>query len=294
MMDVTLILIEKRLKEKIVDELTKAGLLFRIFSRIKELESIGEKVKRKKYSKDDKLMQDLIGLRITTYFIDDVEIAVKICEKVFNKVDMVYDRPGSEVFSPVRKNMTCKMPSAELKYFTDMKSRNNDYDLMDSTFEIQFRTTFSEGWHEIDHLMRYKCKPDWEDLSKEGRMLNGIYASLETNDQVLRSLFDDISYQHYRSKKWEAMLRNKFRLRFSLKSIDIEINEYINKNPKIGKEIFKLDRGEVMNCYIDSNLSFPVTIDNWLYFINYFFLKDKFILSKTSEALLERLKGNSD
>ncbi|MBK7959276.1 MAG: hypothetical protein IPK03_14995 [Bacteroidetes bacterium] len=28
--------------------------------------------------------------------------------------------------------------------------------LVDSTFEVQLRTILSEGWHEIDHDLRYK------------------------------------------------------------------------------------------------------------------------------------------
>jgi hypothetical protein len=42
---------------------------------------------------------------------------------------------------------------------------------------------------------------DWIDLTEESRMLNGIYATLETNDQALKALFDDISYHHYKAKK---------------------------------------------------------------------------------------------
>src|SRR5690606_280477 len=110
----------------------------------------------------------------------------------------------------------------------EIKNTNSDFELIDNTFEIQFRTTLSEGWHEVDHLMRYKCKSDWQELTSESRMLNGIYATLETNDQALKALFDDISYHHYKAKQWEAMLRNKLRLRFSLNKRDEEIIQHLN------------------------------------------------------------------
>jgi putative GTP pyrophosphokinase len=283
-------IIEKRLKEKLVNELTRTGLLFRLFSRVKEQTSIDEKFTRKSYSADGELMQDLIGFRITTYFSDDVKIVVDLCEKIFGKVDLVYDEPSSEVFKPLRKNMVCRMPKYETEVFMEMKPNNPNYNLIDNTFEIQFRTTLSEGWHEVDHLMRYKCKPDWEPLTTEGRMLNGIYATLETNDQALKALFDDISYQHYKAKKWEAMLRNKLRLRFLQKELDPEIVLYLNENLEVGKKLFKLNRNKILKTYIESTLSFPVTFDNWMYFINYYFLKVEFITSKTQSILLDEFE----
>jgi ppGpp synthetase/RelA/SpoT-type nucleotidyltranferase len=283
-------IIEKRLKEKLINELTRTGLLFRLFSRVKEQSSIDEKFARKTYSIDTELMQDLVGFRITTYFSDDVKIVVDLCEKVFGKVELIYDEPSSEVFKPLRKNMICRMPTYETSVFEEMKPNNPQYGLIDNTFEIQFRTTLSEGWHEVDHLMRYKCKPDWECLTTESRMLNGIYATLETNDQALKALFDDISYQHYKSKKWEAMLRNKLRLRFLLKELDTEIISYLDTNIEVGKKIFKLNRNKMLNTYINSTLAFPITFDNWLYFINYCFLKDEFITSKIQPVLKDEFE----
>lgn len=277
--------IERSIKGKLINELTRTGLLFRLFSRIKEPSSIKEKFERKTYSKDDKLMQDLVGFRITTYFNDDLKIVVDLCEKLFEKIELIYDEPNTEVFKPLRKNMICKMPDEDTKTFNEIKNRNTSFDLIDNTFEIQFRTTLSEGWHEVDHLMRYKCKSDWEELTSESRMLNGIYATLETNDQALKALFDDISYHHYKAKQWEAMLRNKLRLRFLLNKLDDEIVQHLNQNNEIGKKIFKLNRQKIIADFVNSTLSFPTTFDNWLYYINYVYIKDETILNKTPSIL---------
>jgi putative GTP pyrophosphokinase len=102
-------IIEKRLKEKLVNELTRTGLLFRLFSRVKEQTSIDEKFTRKTYSADTELMQDLIGFRITTYFSDDVKIVVDLCEKIFGKVELIYDEPSSEVFTNLQAH--CQSPT---------------------------------------------------------------------------------------------------------------------------------------------------------------------------------------
>lgn len=286
MIDQSLELIERRLKSRLVQELSRTGLLFRLFSRVKEPTSIKEKFTRKIYSVDEKKMQDLIGFRITTYFSDDLKIVVDLCRKIFEVVDLEYDAPKIEEFKPLRKNMVCRMPAEENGFFHEFANASKDYELIDNTFEIQFRTTLSEGWHEVDHLMRYKCKPDWIDLTEESRMLNGIYATLETNDQALKALFDDISYHHYKAKKWEAMMRNKLRLRFKLENLDDDIVQYLNSNTDVGKRLFKLNRNRIITEYINSALTFPTTFDNWMFFINHAFLKDKFILSKTPDFLM--------
>jgi putative GTP pyrophosphokinase len=290
MIDQSLELIERRIKAKLVQELSRTGLLFRLFSRVKEPTSIKEKFTRKTYSADQKKMQDLVGFRITTYFNDDLKIVVDLCKKIFEIVDIEYDTPKAEEFKPLRKNMICRMPEEQNGIFQELAKVSKDYELIDNTFEIQFRTTLSEGWHEVDHLMRYKCKPEWANLTEESRMLNGIYATLETNDQALKALFDDISYHHYKAKKWEAMLRNKLRLRFNLENLDSDIVTYLDNNPEIGKKLFKLNRNRMINEYINSTLSFPPTFDNWMFFINYAFLKDEFILSKTTDFLMEDFK----
>lgn len=290
MSEYSLEIIEKRLKELLTNELTRSGLLFRLHSRIKDRPSIEEKFSRKNYSSKGTLMQDLFGFRIITYFNDDVKVVVQLCDKIFEKIELIYDQPELDVFKPLRKNMICKLPKDLGQTFSDLQKTTTQYEFVDDTFEIQFRTTFSEGWHEVDHLMRYKCKPDWMDLNTESRMLNGIYATLETNDQALNSLFEDISYQHYKKRNWEAMIRNKFRLKFLLKPLDISIVKYLDENDEIGKKIFKLNRSKVLDIYINSTLSFPITFNTYIYFLNYIYIKDEFITNNTPEIFINELK----
>jgi putative GTP pyrophosphokinase len=290
MQNYSLEIIEKQLNERLVNELTRSGLLFRLFSRIKDQNSIFEKFERKSYSEDGDLMQDLFGFRITTYFSDDVKIVVELCQKLFEQVELIYDEPEIDVFKPLRKNMICRLPFDLNTTFHEFKSKNDKFGLIDNTFEIQFRTTLSEGWHEVDHLMRYKCKTDWVDLNTESRMLNGIYATLETNDQTLKALFDDISYQHYKAKRWEAMIRNQFRLRFTLHPLDLKIVNYLNDNNQIGKKIFKLNRKKIIDTYINSTLTLPITFNSFVYFVNYCYLKDETLKQLTPTIFLEELE----
>jgi hypothetical protein len=158
----------------------------------------------------------------------------------------------------------------ELKLATS----DDEFLLIDNTFEIQFRTTLSEGWHEIDHALRYKCKSDWEDFIEAERMLNGIYATLETSDNALKSLFEDLSYQHYKRQSWEAMLRTKFRLKFIKEHLDEAICKILNQNNDLAKSIFRIDREKIISKIALSKLHIPLSFSNLIYFLNYIELKN--------------------
>jgi putative GTP pyrophosphokinase len=290
MSDYSLELIEKKIKNILINELNRASLLYRLHSRIKEPSSIREKVIRKDYKKGGKLMQDLIGFRITTYFFDDLHIVIELCEKLFDKLELIYDTPDPEVFKPVRKNMICHLPKESLTTLHELKFVNQDYDIVDDTFEIQFRTTLSEGWHEVDHNLRYKCKEDWSELIDESRMLNGIYASLETSDQTLKALFEDISYHHFKAKRWEAMLRSKLRLRFIQQPLSSQIIEILNDNIELSRQLFKLERSKIIESYIKSTLAFPMTYDSFFFFINFMFLRDSSVTNLTPPVLIDEFK----
>ena len=78
------------------------------------------------------------------------------------------------------------------------------------TFEVQIRTTFSEGWHEVDHEVRYKHKEAWEQHYEFSRELNGIYATLEVCDRSMVNLLERLAYRNYKNMEIEAMVRHKF------------------------------------------------------------------------------------
>ena len=73
-------------------------------------------------------------------------------------------------------------------------------DLIDNTYEVQIRTILSEGWHEVEHDLRYKCKEEWNEFKEESRLLNGIYATLESSEWSMLTLFDRLSYSQYKNK----------------------------------------------------------------------------------------------
>ena len=271
------------LQKEILSEIDRIGVHCRVHARIKDIDSLKEKIERKEsegngYSHDGKKVQDILGFRITTYFIEDVKLLWDIFERKYEKVNEANDKINKEnfkVFEPVHKNMVCRMKETDSTTLNEIKSiaTNGNFSLIDNTFEIQFRTTLSEGWHEIDHVLRYKCKSDWDDFIEAERMLNGIYATLETSDNVLKSLFDDLSYQHYKKQNWEAMLRTKFRLKFIKEQLDTDICEILNQNTELAKNIFRTDRQKVIEKVALSKLHIPLSFNNLVYLLNYLELK---------------------
>ncbi|MDR1198314.1 MAG: RelA/SpoT domain-containing protein [Prevotellaceae bacterium] len=284
-----LILIERNIKETIESSLKRTGLLYRLFSRIKDANSINEKIDRKikdgePYQKDGKLMQDIIGFRITTYFNEDIKILIDYFSSCFEKIDLQYDEPKTNEFNPLRKNLVCRMSGDALKYFEELKNTHkDDFSLIDSTFEIQFRTTLSEGWHEVDHNMRYKCKREWKD--SQSRIFNGIYATLETSDHALITLFENNAYHHYKEKNWTGMLRNKYRLRFDLAPLDAYLSELLDKENEIAKLIFRIERCAIINKIMSTNFRMKITFDNIVYLCNYLAVKNSEIYSVTPDII---------
>jgi ppGpp synthetase/RelA/SpoT-type nucleotidyltranferase len=289
-------LIEEEISQKIKDELDKIGIHYRIFSRSKDEKSITEKIARKAkegspYCSNGKLIQDTIGIRVVTYFRDDVNLVKDILSRIIKFKDEEIDNPELTVFKPKRTNIICSLSESQSNTFREVQQSIDKeyYTVLDSTFELQLRTILSEGWHEIDHSLRYKCKHDWEGHYDNERLLNGIFASLETNDIALKSLFSELAYKHFKNKNWEGLIRNKFRLRFQQTPLKDEIVEILNKDSKIGKELFKLDRESSLIKLYEIDLSLPVNMNNLILLLNGLLIRNKKLLDITPDVILEEV-----
>lgn len=285
-------LIEKQIHQKIVDELNKVGLLYRIFVRTKSEKSISEKIERKiqegnPYEEKGKKIQDVIGVRIVTYFKDDISVVKEILNCKFNFIDQEIDELELTVFKPKRTNIICQFDENQIQILKEVNSatEKSNFNLIDNTFELQLRTMLSEGWHEIDHSLRYKCKNDWKEHKESERLLNGIYASLETNDIALKNLFNELSYRHFKNKNWEALLRNKFRLQFQLSNLKSDLIDILDSDSSIGKQILKIDRTAFLLKISELDLSLPVNFNNLLYLLNTIEIKNEKLLEKTPDLI---------
>lgn len=284
-------LIERDIVSTITDSLDKVGVLYRLFSRTKEPYSINDKIARKEmegepYEAGKKLMQDLIGIRIVTYFSDDVAIVYDILKSKLEFISEEIDLPNTTVFKPKRTNIICRLVKENAVVFDEVKNTSNGrYNLIDNTFELQLRTVLSEGWHEVDHSLRYKCKDQWLKHEDSERLLNGIYASLETNDVALKTLFNDLSYKHYKEKNWEGMLRNKFRLKFINLNLSVNLSDLLTANPEVAKKILRANRGKIIYRISMMDIAPPISFDTIVYLTNMFECKCDSIFILTPEIL---------
>ncbi len=58
------------------------------------------------------------------------------------------------------------------------------------------------------------------------------------------------------------------------------------------REVFKLDRLEVIEYMCQSNFVFPISMENLIYIINYYSVKNESILEITPDLILEELKND--
>ncbi len=258
--------------EQLDADLSRCGFMYHIFWRTKSAHSIKEKLEKKAegYRRDGKKMQDLLALRITLYFSDDVEILHQYLKKQPLFVSETTDEDDDRTFCPKRLNLVMRVP--------DIWQRNlNDYlirtypewkDLLDSTYEIQIRTILSEGWHEVEHDLRYKCQEDWIDFRDESRLLNGIFATLESSEWSMLTLFDKMAYSFYKKRNWTNMVRNKMRIRFLDKGLSENVNGYLTEHPDIGKSLFKVRRKNVIDFVLNNDFQFPLQYDTVIHLLN--------------------------
>lgn len=258
--------------------LNKCGIMYHVFYRTKTPQSIKNKLDKKaeSYRAEGKKMQDLLALRITLYFTDDVELVYDYFRNQPNFDSESVDVAEVDRFCPKRLNLVMRVPE---KYKADMAAVKNNTvysDLIDDTYEIQIRTILSEGWHEVEHDLRYKCKDDWTNHLEESRLLNGIYASLESSEWSMLTLFDRLAYAQYKEGAWSAMMRNKMRLRFVDKGLSKEIIEHLSRHQELAKKLFRVKRSKILKAIMEEKkFSFPLTYDTVLHLLNHIDVKDR-------------------
>lgn len=260
--------IADRLQRDLISKIAKSGLMFRLFCRVKTIESIRHKMGNKGYLylSGKTKMQDIIGLRIVVYFPDDIEVLSTYfgCGEV---VKESIDTPDDSTFRPKRLNITRRLPD---DYETDFRAAlPKEYaDIIDSTYEIQIRTVFSEGWHEVEHDLRYKCKNDWKGYETQSRTLNGIIATLETAEWTMKSLFQEMAEENFQRGNYVSMVRNKMRIRLKSEDFSPTIAQYVRSHENTMRSFLSCERMVVILALIIHNQSIPLTYDNILFIVN--------------------------
>lgn len=281
--------IAQQIESQLLDQLNGSGIMFRLFSRVKTPSSIRHKMEHKGdlYRKGVSKIQDIIGLRIVVYFTDDVEV-VSLLLNTNKVVKRSVDEPDSCTFSPQRLNLTSRLPE---QYVADFKAQipQEFAAFIDATYEIQIRTVFSEGWHEVEHDLRYKCKEDWVGYENFSRTLNGVIATLETAEWSMKSLFHEMSKQNLKRHHFTAMLRNKLRIRLKGKGLSPHIIQFLKEHMNIAHSVLSIDRIVFVFCLLKHKKHIELTYDNVLFLINRLEIQDPDLLAMEGEKLSKEL-----
>jgi len=274
------------IRREIEGILLRVGLLCRVFGRGKSNHSLESKLSKEpgKYSLGTKLIQDAIGIRVALYFSEDVSIVQELLASKFELLDAdsTIDSPTTDQFTVSRHNLIFKIPS---DYFNEMR-RAVSTNPIDTTFELQIRSILSEGWHEVDHDLRYKSKSNWDGQDDLSRALNGIMATLETSEWSMRKIFDDLAYRHYKKGNWPAMLHCKVRMRAAPHLSDTLV-KLMDQNEELANDIHRINRNKVIHWFAHTPFRIPVNLDNIVYVWNEIGPKNLLVHSAAPELILQ-------
>lgn len=260
-------IVEHDLKRIISDRLEQCGLYFRVFSRIKTAASMARKFEQKEYGGDRKL-QDLVGVRINLYFDDDVDICKDIMERTFEVLDWSTSERSDEEFKPTKLNGVFRLP----EYLKTEISTDTWNMSIDDTFEIQIKTMFFEGWHEIEHDMRYKGEGIWSHYKGFSRYLNSILATLELCDKSMVTLFEDLGHTLYKSGRWSDMIKCHFRVKMADVPMYPEVEELLTKDlervDNLAKKLYKTPKWILVEQLLKRSRRIPINVNTIIALLN--------------------------
>ena len=261
-------IVEQDLKRIISDRLEQCGMYFRVFSRIKTPASMARKFEAKEYN-DERRLQDLVGVRVNLYFDDDVDLCRTIMERTFEAVEWSASERAEDEFKPTKLNGVFRLPE-----YLKAEISPPTWDMcIDDTFEVQIKTMFFEGWHEIEHDMRYKGEELWDQYPAFSRYFNSILATLELCDKSIVTLFEDLGHDLYKKRKWTDMIRSHFRIKMADTPIYPEVEERLNEDQdqtvdSIAKRIYKTSKGRLADQMLKRVRRIPINVNTVIALLN--------------------------
>ena len=260
-------MVEQDLKRIISDRMEQCGLYFRCFSRIKTAASMESKFERKDYNQGHKL-QDLIGVRINLYFDDDISICQNIMANTFDVVNWSTSKREEDEFKPQKLNGVFRLPA-----YLKAEISPQTWDMcIDDTFEIQIKTMFFEGWHEVEHDMRYKGEELWSHYPGFSRYFNSILATLELCDKSMVTLFEDLGHALYKSGRWSDMVKSHFRLKLGEAQLYPEVEKILNEDmvntENLAKRIFRTPRPVLIGQLLAKSRRIPINVNTIIALLN--------------------------
>ncbi len=259
-------IVEVELRHLLEERLKQSGLYYRLFSRIKTSESLERKYQIKDYNQNKKI-QDLIGLRIDVYFEDDLRICKQMLERMFSLVEWAESEQKEVEFKPVKINGVFRLP----EYLRSQISEKTWDMCIDTTMEIQIKTVFFDGWHEIEHDMKYKGADLWGDRRSFSRYFNSILATLELCDKSLVTLFENLGHDLYKDGNWLGMMKAHYRLKMDERPLYPELEQLLDHDHSennLGKLLFKTPRRVLVEELLKQPRPVPINVNTITALIN--------------------------
>ena len=216
------------LQQKVIKLLKDNNIFYvKTEARVKTLDSFTRKleIKKDKYQNPLEDMTDILGIRIITYYREDLDSILKILKENF-KID--YKNSANKLQS-LKYN---EMGYLSMHYICKYKSSEKTlYGCNDFKFEVQIRTALQHIWAQIDHQLRYKTLANIP--NKVQRKLFRISAMLESIDDE----FDSIKHE---VQVVENFYKNSFdEKEYSLRLDLSSINFYLKYNDHFIRSICK-------------------------------------------------------
>lgn len=280
--------VANQLRRDVELRLEQVGLLCRVFGRGKTLRSLKHKIANgaDKYAVGKKLIQDAVGIRVVLYFQEDVAIVERLLRKKYQCDDTAstIDKPSSKEFSVSRHNLVFSLPA---DFHRDIRPATSDSPV-DQTFEVQIRTILSEGWHEVEHDLRYKRKQDWTEHDDLSRGLNGVVATLETAEWSMRKIFDDLAYKQYKTANWDGMIHSALRMRTTA-PLSAQVAFVLQTEKDLAKGLLRINRLQFFEALDKVAAEIPLTADNLVFVWNRAFAGNQALANITPQVIAEAL-----
>ncbi|WP_294200830.1 MULTISPECIES: GTP pyrophosphokinase family protein [Chryseobacterium] len=247
--------------------------IHQITGRVKTKASLAQKIIKKDKYKSLNEITDILGLRVITYFEDDIS---KI-EEVLNR-EFTVDWSNSVDKGHIEIDKFGYKSIHFILQVNDQKAKSKEYaDYKEIRFEIQLRSILQHSWAEIEHDLGYKSVTDIPE--KAQRTFYRVAALLEQADIEFTKLKKEI---HEFENSVSKNLKNKREL--------ININEstiiaFVKKNPllreiegKVRKALRTPGQSRFDTAYISAN-HFPAQLKD-LGILNLIQLEDQLLQHK--------------
>jgi putative GTP pyrophosphokinase len=152
-----------------------------ITNRIKEIDSILKKMRRKHLSNPFEEMHDVVGFRVVCLFLEDLDEIGRIIKKefrIFDENNKVHDKE-LDIFGYMSLHFKAKLRES----FEEPPNQS----IKEIPFEIQVRTISQDAWASISHYLDYKKENIISDeLKRDFYALSGLFYVADTHFRIIR------------------------------------------------------------------------------------------------------------